>query len=158
VLSAQAELPDLTAAFPEYAASHGHVLQDALTRLDTTCQAFCRRLKAGENVGFPRAQGCNRYHSFTVKQFGNGARLDNVDNGLLVLAQAGRVAVRWSRPLESTPKTVTMAREADGWHAILSSAEVPAQPLPATGTATGTATGIAMGLKGVPHDGGWAGH
>jgi hypothetical protein len=44
-------------------------------------------------------------------QFGNGAALDN---GLLVLSKIGRIAVRWSRPLEGTPKTVTISREADG--------------------------------------------
>src|SRR5262249_44654882 len=36
----QAELPDLKAAFPEYAAIHSQVLQDVLTRLDKTYQAF----------------------------------------------------------------------------------------------------------------------
>ncbi len=32
----QAEVPDLRAAFPEYAAIHSQVLQDVLTRLDQT--------------------------------------------------------------------------------------------------------------------------
>jgi hypothetical protein len=45
---------------------------------------------------------------------------------LLVLAKIGRVAVRWSRPLEGTPKTVTISQEADGWYVIISCAEVPA--------------------------------
>lgn len=87
----QAELPDLKAAFPEYAAIHSQVLQDVLTRLDKTYQAFFRRLQAGQVPGFPRYQGRNRYHSFTYKQYGNGARLDN---GFLVLSKIGRVAVR----------------------------------------------------------------
>jgi hypothetical protein len=34
---------------------------------------------------------------------------------LLVLAKLGRLAVRWSRPVDGTPKTVTVCREADGW-------------------------------------------
>src|SRR5258708_22080365 len=37
-----AELPDLKTAFPEYAAVHSQVLQDALTRLDRAYQAFFR--------------------------------------------------------------------------------------------------------------------
>ncbi len=65
------------------------------------------------------------------------------ENGFLVLSKIGRVAVRWSRPLAGTPKTVTIAREADGWYAIVSCAEVPAQPLPTTGRETG----IDVGLK-----------
>jgi putative transposase len=136
----QAELPDMKAVFPEYAAIHSQVLQAVLTRLDKTYQAFFRRVKTGHTPGFPRFQGRDRYHSFTYKQYDNGARLDN---GFLVLSKIGRVAVRWSRPLEGTPKTVTISREADGWYAILSCAEVPAQPLPPTGKETG----IDVGLK-----------
>ena len=136
----QAELPDVKAAFPEYGDIHSQVLQDVLTRLDKTYQAFFRRVKAGQTPGFPRYQGRNRYHSFTYKQYGNGARLDN---GFLVLSKIGRVAVRWSRPLEGTPKTVTISKEADGWYAVISCADVPAQPLPPTGRETG----IDVGLK-----------
>jgi putative transposase len=63
-------------------------------------------------VGFPRSQGSTRYHAFTYKEVGNGATLDT---GFLALSKSGRSAVRWSRPLEGTPKTVTLRREADGW-------------------------------------------
>ena len=125
--------------FPEYAAIHSHVLQDVLARLDKTYQAFFRRVKAGEKPGFPRFQGRTRFHSFTYKEFGNGARLDN---GFLVLSKIGRIAVRWSRPLEGTPKTVTISREADGWYVCFSCAEVPVQPLPPTGQETGIDLGI----------------
>jgi putative transposase len=61
----------------------------------------------------------------------------------LVLSKIGRIALRWSRPLDGTPKTVTISCEADGWYAILSCADVPAQPLPPTGCETG----IDVGLK-----------
>jgi putative transposase len=115
-------------------------LQDVLTRLDRAFQAFFRRVRNGEKPGYPRFQGRNRYHSFTYKQYGSGARLDN---GFLVLSKIGRVAVRWSRPLEGTPKTVTISQEADGWYASISCAEVPAYPLPPTGQETG----IDVGLK-----------
>jgi putative transposase len=139
----QAELPDLKAVFPEYAAIHSLVLQDVLSRLDKTYQAFFCRIKAGQTPGFPRYQGRNRYHSVTYKQYGNGVTLDN---GFLILSKIGRVAVRWSRPegpWQGTPKTVAIAKEADGWYAIVSCADVPAQPLPTTGRETG----IDVGLK-----------
>jgi len=143
----QAELPDLKAAFPEYAEINAQVLQDVLTRLDKTYQAFFRRVKAGQTPGFPRYQGRNRYHSFTYKQYGGGARLEmEQDNGFLVLSKIGRVAVRWSRALEGTPKTVTISREADGWYAIISCADVPVQPLPATGRETGVDVGLKVFL------------
>jgi putative transposase len=130
----EAELKDLRAAYPAYAAIHSHVLQDVLARLDRTYQAFFRRVHNGEKPGFPRYHGKDRYHSFTYKEYGNGAQLDN---GSLVLSKIGRIAVRWSRPLQGSPKTVTVSREADGWYVAFSCAEVPLQPLPETGRETG---------------------
>jgi putative transposase len=135
-----AELKAIRAEFPEYAAIHSHVLQDVLARLDKTYQAFFRRVQRGEKAGFPRFQGRDRYHSFTYKEYGNGARLDN---GFVVLSKIGRIAIRWSRPLEGAPKTVTVSREADGWYIAFSCADVPCQPLPLTGEQTG----IDVGLK-----------
>jgi putative transposase len=136
----EAELKDLRADLPEYAALHSHVLQDVLARLDTAYQAFFRRLANGEKPGFPRFQGKDRYHSFTFKEYGNGARLDN---GTLVLSKIGRIAVHWSRPIQGTIKTVTVSKEADGWYVCLSCADVLTQPLPLTRRQTG----IDVGLK-----------
>src|SRR5260370_14917388 len=138
--SQEAELKALRADLPDYAALHSHVRQDVLARLDRTYQAFFRRLANGEKPGFPRFHGRDRYHSFTYKEYGNGVRLDN---GFLVLSKFGRVAVRWSRPIEGTPKTVTISKAADGWYVSCSRAEVPTQPLPLTGRETG----IDVGLK-----------
>jgi putative transposase len=71
-----------------------------------------RRTANGRRPGFPRFRGRTRWHACTSKAYGNGARLAN---GFLVLAKLGRLAVRWSRPVEGTPKTVTISKEADGW-------------------------------------------
>src|SRR5262249_45759010 len=111
----KAELPDLKTLCPEYAEINAQVLQDVLLRLDRTFHAFFRRVAAGETLGYPRFQGQGRYNSFTYPQVGEhgGARLDN---GFLVLSKIGRIAVRWSRPLGGTPKTVTISHEADGWY------------------------------------------
>ncbi len=137
------ELKAIRAEFPEYAALHSHVLQDVLARLDRTYQAFFRRVANGEKPGFPRFQGRNRWHSFTYKEYGNGAR---VDNGYLVLAKIGRIAVRWSRPVEGNIKTVTVSREADGWYVCCSCAEVPSKPLLLTGNETGIDVGLQVFL------------
>ena len=136
----EAELTTLRAELPEYGAIHSHVLHDVLARLDRTYHAFFRRVQHGEQAGFPRFQGRDRWHSFTSKEYGNGARLEN---GALVLSKIGRIAVRWSRPVPGTIKTVTVSREADGWYGCCSCAEVPTQPLPLTGRETG----IDVGLK-----------
>jgi putative transposase len=87
----------------------------------------------------PRFQGSNRFNSFTYKQSGNSATLEN---GFLVLSKIGRVAMRWSRSLEGTPKTVTISREADGWYVCFSCADVPVQPLPLTSQETGIDLGL----------------
>jgi putative transposase len=134
-----AELKDIRAAFSEHATIHSHVLQDVLARLDRTYQAFFRRVQRGEQAGFPRFQGRERYHSFTYKEYGNGARLEN---GALVLSKIGRIAVRWSRPIEGTPKTVTIRREADGWSVCFSCADISLKPLPLTGEQTGIDLGL----------------
>jgi putative transposase len=136
----KAELPDLKADFPEYTEVHSQVLQDVLLRLERAFQAFFRRLKAGEEPGYPRFQGRNRYNSFTYPQYGNGAVLDG---GVLSLSKIGRIPLRLHRPLVGTPKTVIISREADGWYACFSCAEVPIEPLPPTGEETG----IDVGLK-----------
>ncbi len=50
--------------------------------------------------------------------------------------------MRWSRPLEGTPKTVTISHEADGWYVCFSCADVPVQPAPETGEEIGVDLGI----------------
>jgi len=136
----EAELKAIRAEFPEYAAIHSHVLQDVLARLDKTYQAFFRRVQQGDKAGFPRFKGRNRYCSFTFKEYSNGATFEN---GYLVLSRIGRIAVHWSRPIEGTPKTVTVSREADGWYVAISCTDVPIHPL----SKTGQETGIDLGLE-----------
>ena len=115
-------------------------MPDVLTRLDRALQACFRRVTSGQTPGDPRLQGASRSTSFTSKQVGTGA---TQDEGSLVLSKMGRVAVRWSRPLAGTPKTVTVSREADGWDVCFSCADVPTQPLHATRQQTGIDRGIA---------------
>jgi putative transposase len=136
----KAELPDLKAAYPDYAEVNAQVLQDMILRVERTFQGFFQRVKQGETPGYPRFQGGDRYHSFTYPQYGGGAVLDG---GVLSLSKVGRIPIRVHRPLEGVPKTVTICREADGWYACISCAEVPGQLLPSTGKETG----IDMGLK-----------
>jgi putative transposase len=134
-----AQLPAVKEVRPEYGDVHSQVFQEVLTRLDRAFQTFLRRIRGGQMPGYPRFQGSNRYNSFTYKQFGNGATLDN---GFLVLSKVGRIAVRWSRPLKGTPKTVTINREADGWYVCFACVDVPTQSLPATGQEIGIDLGI----------------
>src|SRR5690349_4259650 len=135
----KAELPGIKEAMPEYGEVHSQVLQDVVSRVEWAFQAFFRRIQAGETPGYPRFHGRDRYTSFTYPQFERGARLDN---GFLVLSKIGRIAVRWSRPIEGRPKTVTLSREADGWYVCFSCADVPVETMPPTGNEMGIDLGI----------------
>ena len=135
----KAELPEIRAYRADCAAIHSQVLQDVVLRVHRTFQAFFKRVANGEKPGYPRFKGRNRYHSFTYPQWGNGASLVG---DTLVLSKIGHIAVRWSRPLEGTPKTVSIIEEADGWYACFSCADVPVQPLPLTGEETGIDLGL----------------
>ena len=137
-----AQLPGIKAVRPEYRDINAQVLQDVLHRLDKTYQAFFRRVQAGEKPGYPRFQGRDRYHTFTYPQVGEhgGAVLDG---GMLSLSKIGRIPLRLHRPLQGTPKTVTISKEADGWYVSFSCAEVSVEPLPLTGREMG----IDVGLK-----------
>jgi putative transposase len=108
----KAELPGIKDAMPDYGDVNAQVLQDVVLRVDRVFQAFFRRLRAGQAPGYPRFHGRDRYNGFSSPQVGDhgGARLDK---SFLVLSKIGRLAVRWSRPLEGVPKTVTVTREAD---------------------------------------------
>jgi putative transposase len=137
-----AELPGIKEVRSEYHDINAQVLQDVLHRLDKAFVAFFRRVQAGEQPGYPRFQGKNRYTSFTYPQVGGhgGAA---VDDKTLCLAKIGRIRLRRHRPLQGMPKTVTIVREADGWYCCFSCADAPTQPLPITGQETG----IDVGLK-----------
>jgi putative transposase len=140
-----AQLPAIKEVRQESAEIDAQVLQDVLHRLDKAFAAYFRRVKAGERPGYPRFQGVDRYHSFTYPQVGahGGAALDG---GMLRLSKIGRIALRLHRPIEGTPKTVTISREADGWYACISCADVPIEPLPATGHETGIDVGLTVFL------------
>jgi putative transposase len=113
----QNDLPEIkTAIREEYQDIAAHVLQDVLRRLDCAFQAFFRRVANGENPGYPRFQGRNRYDSFTYPD-GAGWKFDGKT---LHLSKIGQAQVRLHRPLEGKIKTVTIKREVDEWYVTFS--------------------------------------
>jgi putative transposase len=65
---------------------------------------------------------------------------------VLVRSKIGHGALRWSRPVAGTIKTVTLSNEADGWYVCFSCADVPLAPLPLTGHETGLDVGLTVFL------------
>src|SRR5579884_1333685 len=113
----QNDLPLIKAEIrQEYQDIAAHVLQDVLRRLDKAFQHFFRRWKAGENPGYPRFQGRNRYDSFTYPD-GAGWKLEGQS---LHLSKIGKAKVILHRPIEGKIKTVTIKREVDEWYVTFS--------------------------------------
>jgi len=125
--------------FPQSKTVHSHVLQVAIEDLDRAFQAFFRRVKAGEEPGYPRFKSHKRWHSIGFKQYGNGFK---VDDRRLKISGVGRLRVRWHRPLEGEIKTCRLVRKAGRWY-VSFACEVPDPvPLPAAGRMIGIDVGI----------------
>src|SRR2546422_7090937 len=121
----QNDLPEIKHEIrPEYQDIAAHVLQDVLNRLKKAFDNFFRRCKNGENPGYPRFQGRNRYDSFTYPD-GAGWKLTTEEQGkrflgTLRLTNIGTIKVKLHRKIEGTIKTVTIKREVDQWFVVFS--------------------------------------
>lgn len=88
---------------------YSQILQDVGLRLDLAFQSFFRRVKHGENPGYPRFRGNDKYDSFTYPQ--SGFKLfENV----VQLSKIGGVKIKLHRPIEGTIKTCTVRRTPTG--------------------------------------------
>jgi putative transposase len=135
----KAYIPFLKEERPALAAVHSQVLQNVSERLDLAVGAFFRRVKAGQDPGYPRFRGVGRYASLTYPQYGNGAKLHG---GQLQLSKVGNVEVVLHRPPQGTPKTVTIKRSSTGkWYAAISCEWEPT-PLPACAEPVGIDVGL----------------
>ena len=133
-----AKVKDLKASSSYATPIHSHVLQVVVADLDKAFQNFFRRVKAGETPGYPRFKAGNRFHSYGLKEYGNGFK---IDGRRLKLSGVGRVRVRWHRPLEGIVKTVRVIRKAGKWFACFA-CETSPQPLPVTGRDVGIDVGV----------------
>src|SRR5215467_12269678 len=122
----------------EYQDIHSQVLQDVLLRLDRAFKAFFRRVANGENPGYPRFQGRNRYNSFTYPQGGYSLTHDS----RLTLSKIGSIKITLHRPVEGTIKTCTIKHEAGQWYAVFSCEVAQPEPLVPVESEVGIDLGI----------------
>ena len=134
-------LPEWKAERPALKLVHSQILQNISQRVHLAFEALGRRVKTkAADVGYPRFKSFGRYDSMTFPQYGNGVRLDE---NKLVLSKVGAVHIVLHRPVEGTPKTVTLTRSRTGkWYAAFS-CETEAHPLPPTGSVVGVDVGLA---------------
>ena len=133
------DLPEIkTEIREEYQAIHSQVLQDVLLRLNRAFDNFFRRVKTGEEPGYPRFQGRNRYNSFTYPQGGSSLTHDS----RLCLSKIGSIKIRLHREIAGTIKTCTIKYEAGQWYAVFSCEIEQPEPLPAESSEIGIDLGV----------------
>jgi len=136
----QAMLPGWKETRPSLKLVHSQVLQNVQVRVDLAFQAFFRRVRVGaEEVGYPRFKGSHRYDSITYPQYGNGVRLEG---NRLILSKVGAVHVVLHRPIEGTPKTVTLRCAGTGKWYVSFSCEVELSRLPPSPHVVGVDMGL----------------
>ncbi len=130
-------LPQWKKDRPSVKVAYSQTIQDVQERVDLAFKAFFRRVKAGENPGYPRFRGFGRYDSFSYPQFGFSLK-----EGMVRAAKIGDIKAVVHRPLEGTPKTLTLRRHSTGkWYASFS-CEVEPAPMPPSEKAVGIDVGL----------------
>ena len=131
------QLPEIKDIREEYQDIHSQVLQDVLRRVQKAFDAFFRRMRNGEEPGYPRFQGKGRYDSFTYPQAGFPLTHDS----RVCLSKIGSIKVKLHRAIKGTIKTCTIKREGDEWYIVLA-CEVESEPLEANTEAVGIDLGL----------------
>ena len=127
------EKPELNDVFSQ-------TLQNAQERVDLALKAFFRRVKAGENPGYPRFRGRGWYDSFTYPQKGF-----KLNAGKLYLSKIGNIKIKLHRSIEGKIKRLTVRRAATGkWFACFS-VEIEDQLKPPW--KDGSLVGVDVGLE-----------
>ena len=136
------EIPKLAVKDESIKEVYSQTLQDVPRRLDKAFQAFFRRVKQGEDPGYPRFKGRDRYNSFTYPQ--NNGSFKLTEDGRIYLSKIGCVKIEYHREAKGTWKTCTVKCTSTGkWYVVISSI------LPDVKVAKSTkpAVGIDLGLK-----------
>ncbi|MET8514495.1 transposase [Streptomyces sp. NPDC005077] len=123
--------------------------QATLRRLDKAFAAFFRRIKAGDNPGYPRFRGAGRFDTVDFPKDGDGCRWDSTPHSPVTRVRfqgVGHVRVHQHRAVVGTVKTVSVKREGKRWYVVLTAEQSESEPLPATGSVVGIDMGIASFL------------
>jgi len=131
-------LPIWKESNPELSEVYSQVLQETVQRVDLAFKAFFRRVKAGENPGYPRFKGKNWYDSLTYPQSGF-----TFSNGVLQLSKIGDIKVWMHRKVEGTIKRLTIRRSTTRkWYVSFFVEDAPKEAVPDSEKAVGIDVGI----------------
>ena len=90
--------------------------QATLHRLDKAFQNFFRRVKSGQEAGYPRFKSSDRFNSILFPSHGDGIRLTG---NRLRVQHVGTIRVCLHRQIEGKIKTLSLKREADKWFVVV---------------------------------------
>jgi len=131
-------LPIWKESNPELTEVYSQVLQEAVQRVDLAFKSFFRRIKAGEEPGYPRFKGRNWYDSLTYPQSGF-----TFVKSVLHLSKIGDLKVWLHRKVEGTIKRLTIRRSATRkWYVSFLVEDAPKEAVPDSEKAVGIDVGI----------------
>ena len=105
-------LPIWKESKPELKSVHSQVLQDVVLRVNLAFRWFFKRVQSGEDYGYPRFKGKNRYDSISYSQSGF-----SIEGNKLWLSKIGEIKFWLHRPIEGYVKRLTIRRSATKkWH------------------------------------------
>lgn len=132
------ELPELKKQCPEFKFVYSQVLQDAQNRLDKTFKSFFRRVKSGQEPGYPRYKGKNRYNSMTYPQIDLKVKSDKV-----YIPNIGWIRFDNHREIQGLAKTLTVSKNINNkWFISISCDQVPDRVVPSSTESIGIDPGI----------------
>jgi putative transposase len=135
-------LTGLSALRPEFAPYGITVCRGTLKRLDEAFQGFFRRVKAGQQPGYPRFCSSKRFDSLSWPD-ATGWKLDEPARRLY-LQGVGHVKANLHRPLRGVAKTITVRRRGRHLEVTVFCSEVPKHELPPTGRSVGIDLGVGV--------------
>jgi putative transposase len=114
-------------------------LTQTLRDQDAAFSHFFRRVKAGENPGYPKFK--SRYDKNTSLRF-QDVSIAKWAQGVISLPKLGAIKLAETLPIVARPDTVTLKREADGRYYVTFSATIEIALLPTTGKVIGIDLGL----------------
>jgi len=118
---------------------HSQVLQNVQERVELAFQAFFRRVKSGEEPGYPRFKGYGRYDSFIFKQSGF-----KIVGDKLTISKVGDIRIKLHRDICADIKMLTIQRDTVGNFYACFSCECSNNPLPTNHNVVGIDLGLTI--------------
>jgi putative transposase len=124
---------------PKWDNAPGHSLQLAIRRVDLAYKSFFRRLKNGENPGFPRFKSKNRFSGFGFKEYGAGWKFRN---NKIYFNRVGEVKFKGQKSFEGKPKTCVLFKKSNKWFVSISYEVTSLKPRPKGSEISGLDWGV----------------